>query len=406
MLSFAPIQTRLQERSSKVLPMIWQVLKTMGFFLCASLAHATAVTATEEGFPTSVVSPSQVAKTSTPSPSIPFEKSQAMSWKTEYVGRVQMDFPTNRTRNWSNEFDMAVVKRLYEMTPETFWQGVEVVRKRYENQKHRKYSSRLAHYEKVGGNAAFVIFYDNEVSLAAANLDRYVHLDETHAYQFKGVLPTDSTDQPSPSLFKPFVAQYTPIFSRIHPLKEGQAPNRDGLAIDGAVVSGDTGRNAVTGLIVEIATGAYLSMAYLENNYQVKLSNSFEELAMDEEYAKQRLAYAEPRGVREFKVLRRQERTLVGIAGQEFIAKTTLKNGHSYYRFNWQVKGANDGGLLEPTIAINLNTPKYPTAHAGNPPFAELPPEPELIKLWEFALASFKWRNGALPDGQQIKAVN
>jgi len=162
----------------------------------------------------------------TPPPSVPFEKSEAMSWKTEYVGRVQMNFPVNRTRSWSNAFDMAVVKRLPEMTPEVFWQGVDVVRQRYEKLKHRKHTSRLAHYEKAGSNAAFVIFYDNEVSLAAANLDRYVRLDETHAYQFKGMLPTDSTDQPSPSLFKPFVAQYTPIFSRIHPLKEGQAPNR------------------------------------------------------------------------------------------------------------------------------------------------------------------------------------
>ena len=406
MLSFAPIATRFQARSSKFLPMIWQVVKTMGFFLCASLAHATALTPIEEGFPTSVVSPSQVAKSSSPHPSIPFEKSEAMSWKTEYVGRVQMNFPTNRTRNWSNEFDMAVVKRLPEMTPEVFWKGVDIVRQRYENQKHSEVPTRLAHFEKLGSHAAFVMWYDNDATVWGPNMDRYLHLATVHAYSFyTRTLPIRDV-KPSPSLFKPFVAQYTPIFSRIHPLKEGQAPNRDGLAIDGAVVSGDTGRNAKAGLRVEIATGTLLSIAYIENNYQVALRSSFEELAVDETLAKKMSVYDEPRAVLEFKVLRRQERTLAGIAGQEFIAKTTLKNGHSYYRFNWQVKGANDGGLLEPTIAINLNTPKYPTAHAGNPPFAELPPEPELIKLWEFALASFKWRNGALPDGQQIKAVN
>jgi hypothetical protein len=346
-----------------------------------------------------------VVKAFTPPPSVPFEKSEAMSWKTEYVGRVQMNFPVNRTRSWSNEFDMAVVKRLPEMTPETFWQGVDIVRKRYENQKHRKGGTRLAYFEKVSINAALVFNYD-DTSYWAPDLHRYVHLDNQHAYEFKtGALGTKGAE-PSPSLFKPFVAEYTPIFSRIHPLKEGQAPNRDGLAIDGAVVSGDTGRNAKAGLRVEIATGTLLSIAYLENNYQVDLRSNYEDLALDESLAQKMSVYDDPRAIREFKVLRRQERTLAGIAGQETITRTTVKSGHSYYRFDWGIKGRNDGGILEPTIAIHLQTPEYPKAPDGQPAYVALLPEPELIKLWEFALASFKWRNGALPDGQKIKAVN
>ncbi len=387
MQAMASIRNVFESVASTTTTMIQCAFKFMAMALCIASVNVQAVAS------------------AAPTLSVPFEKSEAMSWKTEYVGRVQMNFPLDRPRSWSNEFDMAVVKRLYEMPPETFWQGVEVVRKRYENQKHRKGGTRLAYFEKVGDNAAHIFNYD-DTSYWAPDLHRYVHLDNQHAYEFKtGALGTKGVE-PSPSLFKPFVATYSPIFSRIHPLKEGQAPERDGLAIDGAVVSGETGRNAKAGLRVEIATGTFLSIAYRENHYQVLLRNSFEELAVDENLAKKMAVYDEPRAVREFKVLRRQERTLGGISGQEFIAKTTLKNGHSYYRFNWQVKGANDGELLEPTIAINLNTPKYPKAHPGNLPFAELPPETELIKLWEFAIATFKWRPGALPNGQTIKAVN
>jgi hypothetical protein len=316
-----------------------------------------------------------------------------------------MNFPVNRPRSWSNEFDMAVVKRLPEMTPETFWQGVDIVRKRYENQKHRKGGTRLAYFEKVSINAALVFNYD-DTSYWAPDLHRYVHLDNQHAYEFKtGALGTKGAE-PSPSLFKPFVAEYTPIFSRIHPLKEGQAPNRDGLAIDGALVSGDTGRNAVVGLNVEIASGTNLGLAYRENNYQLALRSNFEDLALEESLAQKRSVYDDPRAIREFKVLRRQERTLAGIAGQETITRSTVKSGHSYYRFKWHVNGRNDGGILEPTIAINMQTPEYPDASPGEPPYTKLPSEPELIKLWEFALATFKWRPGALPDGQNIKAVN
>jgi len=162
----------------------------------------------------------------------------------------------------------------------------------------------------------------------------------------------------------------------------------------------------VAGLSVEIAFGTNLSLSYRENNYQVEIRSPFEELALDESQAKKMAVYDDPRAVREFKILRRQERTLAGIAGQEFIAKTTLKNDHFYYNFRWGVKGSNDGGVLQPRMTILLQTPEYSNASPGEPPYTKLPPEPELIKLWEFALATFKWRPGALPDGQNIKAVN
>jgi hypothetical protein len=237
-------------------------------------------------------------------------------------------------------------------------------------------------------------------------MNRYIHLDNLHAYEMRtGSLDTPN-EPPTPQIFASSVKEYTPIFSRIHPLKEGQAPNRDGLAIDGAVVSGDTGRNAKAGLIVEIASGTDFSMAYRENHYQVALRSGFEYLALEESLAQKMSVYDDPRAIREFKVLRRQERTLAGIAGQETITRSTVKSGHSYYRFKWHVNGRNDGGILEPTIAINMQTPEYPDASPGEPPYTKLPSEPELIKLWEFALATFKWRPGALPDGQNIKAVN
>jgi hypothetical protein len=71
----------------------------------------------------------------------------------------------------------------------------------------------------------------------------------------------------------------------------------------------------------------------------------------------------------------------------------------------WTVKGALDGGVLKPTIAIHLNTPKTAADTKGKP-YDKLPPEPELIKLWDYALSTFQWREGALPDGQRIEAVN
>ena len=76
-----------------------------------------------------------------------------MSWKTECIGRVLIDMPTDRPRSWSNEFDDAVVRRLQRpLSLSQFWTGVETVRDQYAKQTHREHTSRLGHYERMNSN--------------------------------------------------------------------------------------------------------------------------------------------------------------------------------------------------------------------------------------------------------------
>jgi hypothetical protein len=230
-----------------------------------------------------------------------------------------------------------------------------------------------------------------------------MHMDDQHAYELKQSLSTGNTP-PTPALFKPYVDQYSPVLSRIKPLRDGEIPSSEGLCIDGAVVSGDTGRNAKAGLNVEIANGTYLGLGYLENNYQAAMYSGFDVLKRDQDRADFALTLRnEPLGYKEFKVLRRQERALAGLRGQEFITRTTLNNGHAYYSFRYLIKGGS--GLLEPTLSIHMDTPDT----ANNPdgkPYATLPPEPQLIAIWDSTLATFRMRPGALPAGQVLRAVN
>ncbi len=328
-----------------------------------------------------------------------------MSWKTHCVGRVMMSMPEDRKLTWSTDFDDAIVKRLPPMSEPAFWDGVELVRKRYLAQTHDDAPSRLAHFEKVGNNAVFVFHYDNEASFWGPVLERYVYLDRDHAYELRfGMIDTPNV-APTPELFKPYVARYTPILERIHPLQAGQFPSRDGLCVDGAVISGDTGRNARAALISELAHGTELVVAYNENNYKVLLTNSYEELKYEEDHAHALLDFDAPNGLKEYKVIRKRERSLSGIAGQEYLTRATRNDGHIVYSMQWAIKGQLDGGILKPAITVSLNTPQNP-ATANGKPYATLPPEAELIKLWDYALSTFKWRVGALPDGQQIQVVN
>lgn len=328
-----------------------------------------------------------------------------MSWKTYCIGRVMMSMPEDRKRTWINAFDTAEVKRLPPMTEQQFWDGVETVRKRYQAQSHDDVPTRLAQFEKVGKTAAFVFYYDNAATLWGPVLDRYVYLDRDHAYEMStGSLGTKG-QAPTQALFQPYVQLYSPILERIHPLQAGQFPDRDGLCVDGAVVSGETGRNASAALISELAYGTELVVTYRENLYKVAIYNGMEDLKYDEDRAASMLTYNAPDGFKEFKVLRKRDRTLAGLAGQEFVTRTTRNDGHTLYRMQWVLKGALDGGVVKPRIVVHLNTPNTAVDNDGKP-YATLPPEPELIKLWDHALSTFRWRPGALPDSQNIQVVN
>ena len=330
-----------------------------------------------------------------------------MSWKTECIGRVLMDMPTERAQTWSAQIDVASVRRLQRpLSLAQFWSGVETVRDQFSKQKHDDHSSRLAHYQRMdAGKAAIVIGYDNGETLWGPNLWRFVHLNDQHAYEFKTSSIRTRGAAPSPELFKPHVDLYTPVLSRIQALKEGEIPSGEGLCFEGALVSGDTGRNAKAALNVEIAYGTLLGVGYLENNFQTAMYSGFDVLKGDQDRAEYALTLRkEALGYKEFKVLRRQERTLAGLRGQEFITRTTLNNGHVYYEMLWSIKGA-EGSVLTPRISIGMDTPDTAKAADGQP-YAVLPPERELIALWDKALATFKLRPGALPAGQVLRAVN
>jgi hypothetical protein len=137
----------------------------------------------------------------------------------------------------------------------------------------------------------------------------------------------------------------------------------------------------------------------------VSLSSSFEDLELDRKQAELGFTFpSEPTALKEFKVLRRQERTLAGLRGQEFITRTTLNNGHVYYSMAWGTKGA-EGDALTPQISVGLNTPKD-TVNSKGAPYTPVPPEAQLIALWDGALATLRIRPGALPAGQVLRSVN
>lgn len=329
-----------------------------------------------------------------------------MSWSTQCVGRVLMQFPDQGKGTWSAEFDDAEVKRLWHpMSRDQFWVGVDKVKQAYATQAHDENPNRIAHYQAVGDNAAFLAYYNNDASLWGPYLRRFVWLDAEHAYEFtQGALPIRG-QKPTTALFAPFVDKYTPIFQRIQSLSNRQIPSEPGFCVDGALITGDTGRNAKAGFTAEIIRGIRLVVAYRENIYKSELYTGFGHLTFERQRAELSRKHLET-AFKEFSVLRKQERTLDGLLGQEFITRTIDQYGVKSYLFWWNVRGSNDGGISKPSIAIHMTTPTTAIEATSQQPYPSLPAENQIISAWDHALSTFKVRPGSMPAGQRIEAFN
>jgi len=366
----------------------------LGFYLLCAACSAQAADP--------AVSQAATANT-TSSTTNPF---RTMTWQPICIGRALIDMPTDRPRDWSNAFDEAIVRRLEQpLTTQAFWRGGETLRDQYASQEHDFRPNRLGQYIRLDPlRAAIVIGYKGGASFWAPIMWRFVHLDDQHAYEFKSVLDSDNIP-PSPELFKPFVEQYTPALSQLRALKDGEIPSGEGFCVEGALFTGDTKQNAVAALNVKVAPGAYLGLSYRENLYGSAWTTAFEDLAADQQRANAKMMFPQmPEGFKSFNVLRKQERTLAGLKGQEVVTRTSLNNGHVYYRMNWIVKGAVSS-LTQPDVSIYLSTPDEMTDVNGQA-YAPLPPENELMGLWDKVLASFRLRPGALPAGQTVRTAD
>lgn len=115
----------------------------------------------------------------------PPEAGSSRSGYTRCVRRVIMSLPEGRPLTRSSGFEIAEVKRIPSLSEQPFREHVELVRLLCQAQKHEEKPSRLAHFEKIRSNAAFVCHCDNEASFWVPILERHVYLDCDHACEMR-----------------------------------------------------------------------------------------------------------------------------------------------------------------------------------------------------------------------------
>ncbi len=323
-----------------------------------------------------------------------------MSWCTQAVGRLLIDLPRGRPQRWIQSFDAAAVRRLHRpMAQATFWVGVEGVRAHYAGRPHRQHDSCLAHHERHEAESeAVVIGYASPHSFWAPELWRFVHRGAQHAYEWKVTALDTENQPPSPELWGPHLRASQAVLAGLQPLPEGELPRTEGLCLDGACIAGDTGPNAQVALTVEIAPGTHLGVGYQENRRGCILNTAAQLLQAEQVRAEAAQAQAQDgQGLRDFALLRWRECPLGGLTAQEFITRSRWGDGHVQYRFMAWVSGGLDS-LLTPTLAVHLTTPARP-----GQALADLPPESDLLALWDSVLPSVQQRPHALPGNQRLR---
>src|SRR5690554_886580 len=94
------------------------------------------------------------------------------------VGKVQLSFPESGTVSWSQSFDYSNVERMRgARTKEAFWGAVAAREAELRAMPHDSEAGRLSRTERIGDNAAILLYREHAASKRAHRMQRYLWLD-------------------------------------------------------------------------------------------------------------------------------------------------------------------------------------------------------------------------------------
>jgi hypothetical protein len=305
--------------------------------------------------------------------------------KTECVGRVLIDLPIG-TASWMQSYGYGEITKLDAASLEEFRHLVSARKSTLKEAKHEKAGSMLVAYtEPTDTSAAMVLHTDPDVDIGP-DLEEYLWLKKT-AYKIRIRALTENSLE--------YASRFFPILSDFAPFPDdGGVPTAPGFCIDQALLIGrpigEYGTRADYNVRPVKRPG--LSIGLLVEENQERLGGSaFDSLKTEERSAEGRGGEV---GLKQFRVLRKQNRDLDGFDGEETISLTELKNGTKLYSFRWRTLGQLKS-IVHPHITITMDT--------DNPlrdgTYIKTPPEEEMIGLWDAVLASLRHRPAALSQG-------
>lgn len=323
-----------------------------------------------------------------------YAEMNAIALKRLCVGRLEIDVPANGTLEWRASFDQADVTRMRPpiQSADAFWSRVENRKVELEALPHRTEGNRLGLYEKIGDDAAIILYRDREHRKGSYMMERYLWLGD-RGYLFEsGPWPNDVRDQ---------VDRNSRVFSQMIPHDDKDRPQASGFCIDGATVTGDW-----KGIMATIRTAprhwasGELSISVGEDHAAAASDDAdageerfqigaYHDLERDEEECRLLRSDSDfgtrPDTIRTFEVMRKREREALNRPGKEAVWKKIANSGAVIYEFRWYNEDAS-GSKEKPGLSFDMRVGDL------RAPNEDVPSEEELFALWDAVLESLRSR--------------
>jgi len=316
---------------------------------------------------------------------------------TVCVGRVLVDLPEGGKMDWQQQFDRATVDRLPSSvnTTSLFWAFVGERKVELERPTKARPQGTLGIYKKIGDNAVIMQFRDAEIAdLQGYYTERYLWLGNWgYKYKTGGLYDNQAAE---------LLAQIENNFRKVVPVNNFHLPQEPGFCIDGALVTGKVGpiwsgvsssikgwKNTSVNAGASEDDGTRTKFSWEKVGHPLPIPTPFDDLKMFKSWVNESKRSGDDDRAVSFEVLRKENRQLAGMQGEEIAVKATLANGQEWYRFEWN--SPNDTTKSrKPGFAFGLE--------AGNkdytPNYVPPPSQDDLFALWDAMLDSLKPRPG------------
>jgi Tle cognate immunity protein 4 C-terminal domain len=310
------------------------------------------------------------------------------------VGRMLVDLPKGGRMDWQQQFDYADVSKLPISTKAQFDALVAERKGELEKPEFANPHGRIVNYEPVGDNAVLILFRPKHVSEMVLHIDRYLWTGHW-GYRLKtGALLDDDAKSLIPRIQK--------TLSQLEPINNYDPPPQAGFCIDGALVTGKIGpiwssptvtiggwKDVYVNVIAHEDDGSRPVPSWQQGHHASAARTPYDQLDGIKSWAAASGRSSDDDRVVSFEILRKRDKPLAGMDGQEIAVKAKLANGQEWYRFEWGSVGNRDRRDKSGFNAFLEAGDKDYTPNYSAPP-----PEQDLLALWDAMLGSLKPRSG------------
>jgi hypothetical protein len=319
------------------------------------------------------------------------------TWTPFCFGRLMVLLPPGSSTGLRSTFWTKDLKLREDLTNLQQLQAeVQAKELAFKSQKHQDFGNRYIQTYRLGASGVSVWGYE----LGKVSVDGETHYITTHSYfysekPFRVWYLTDSYPHDSADVARDYFAK---LARELRPLADGEVPKEPGFVVKGGIVRTQEWR-------AEGASASF-SLPFFKNPIDPStslMSFSLNSLSMGVNGDKllERLSPIQSTllalsGVR---VIRKGERTINGLAGEEYLYRERSKDGRwTVYSFRWEM-AAKAENIYHPQTSMFMNVKLPVTVQYPAPPFKS---DEEALAFWDAVTSTLRMRPMQGSGGQSI----